>query len=51
LIESISTIEVIPTIAFWCLLALATWGMVDLMNRLSFWGEHQIKQLIKRWKP
>jgi hypothetical protein len=43
-------IEAIATIAAWVILSLATWGMVDLMNRLSFWGESLINKLITKGK-
>ena len=40
--------EAISTIAFWILLSLALWGVIDLMNRLCFWGEKCVKRLIDR---
>jgi hypothetical protein len=38
--------EAIATIAVWVLLALALWGTIDLMNRLSAWADKTIKRLI-----
>jgi len=46
--ELIITNEAVSIIMLWILLSLALWGVIDLMNRLSFWGEKCIKRLIDR---
>jgi len=46
--ELIITNEAISIIVLWILLCFALWGVIDLMNRISFWGERIVKRLIDR---
>jgi len=46
--ELIITNEAISIIVLWILLSFALWGVIDLMNRISFWGERIVKRLIDR---
>jgi len=46
--ELIITNEVVAVIVLWILLSFALWGVIDLMNRLSFWGERIVKRFIDR---